>query len=417
MASDSEAAVERRGERRSVLLLGGTGRIGTAVASHLIRPGQDASAPPLRVVLAGRSTPRGNAAVQEVVQDAGGNDAVAEGHAVEFMELDYKDAGALRGALRSGGFSAVVHTAGPFDVGVGVLAACIEEGVPAYCDVADPLEYIEEALALSEKAKASGTLALVASGAFPGLSNLLALEARAALTPGATVRDLTFSYFTAGLGGSGDVNLLITNLGFGEPVCTLKDGTERRELVAGDQTIPVDFGEGIGRVSTWAWPFPEGLTVGRHLGISGESRVAMGTAPDLWNVIMTAMVKTLPRTLWRNRAFSTGLAKFSQPLVKVTDLFVGETHAIRVDLTSEQGEEVSVLQTHESFRRCVGQSCAEFTLALLRLQASPDPPLGAVFLPEMLFDSAEQRADLVARMTTTPGTTGFSITKGERERG
>ncbi|KAJ1483706.1 hypothetical protein T484DRAFT_1799307 [Baffinella frigidus] len=81
------------------------------------------------------------------------------------------------------------------------------------------------------------------------------------------------------------------------------------------------------------------------------------------------------------------------------------------------GEEVSVLQTHESFRRCVGQSCAEFTLALLRLQASPDPPLGAVFLPEMLFDSAEQRADLVARMTTTPGTTGFSITKGERERG
>ncbi|KAJ1483707.1 hypothetical protein T484DRAFT_1799310, partial [Baffinella frigidus] len=148
MASDSEAAVERRGERRSVLLLGGTGRIGTAVASHLIRPGQDASAPPLRVVLAGRSTPRGNAAVQEVVQDAGGNDAVAEGHAVEFMELDYKDAGALRGALRSGGFSAVVHTAGPFDVGVG-------EGVPAYCDVADPLEYIEEALALSEKAKAS----------------------------------------------------------------------------------------------------------------------------------------------------------------------------------------------------------------------------------------------------------------------
>jgi len=30
------------------------------------------------------------------------------------------------------------------------------------------------------------------------------------------VQDLTFNYFTAGLGGSGDVNLYITNVGFGE---------------------------------------------------------------------------------------------------------------------------------------------------------------------------------------------------------
>ena len=109
MASDSEASMER-GDRRSVLLLGGTGRIGTAVASHLILPRQDASLPPLRVVLAGRSTPRGDAAVQEVVRDAGGHDCVVKGgHAVDFMALDYTDAGALRAVLRNGGFSAVVN--------------------------------------------------------------------------------------------------------------------------------------------------------------------------------------------------------------------------------------------------------------------------------------------------------------------
>lgn len=60
-----------------------------------------------------------------------------------------------------------------------------------------------------------------------------------------------------------------------------------------------------------------------------------------------------------------GLAKFSKPLVAVTDLFVGETHAMRIDVTGEDGRTVSVVQAHESFRRVVGQSCAEFTLALL----------------------------------------------------
>ena len=37
------------------------------------------------------------------------------------------------------------------------------------------------------------------------------------------VHDLNFSYFTAGLGGSGAVNLYITNEGFGEGVVVLRD--------------------------------------------------------------------------------------------------------------------------------------------------------------------------------------------------
>lgn len=51
----------------------------------------------------------------------------------------------------------------------------------------------------------------------------------------------------------------------------------------------------IGRVSTWAWPFPEGRTVAEKLSISGRSRVAMGTAPDVWNVVMGGLVKVVPR--------------------------------------------------------------------------------------------------------------------------
>ena len=321
-------------DRRSVLLIGGSGRIGTAVAAHLIRAEQKL---PLRIVLSGRSARRGREAIEEVVDDVGGWTTLQRsGHHVEFKRLDLRDESALLETFARTNYSAVVHTAGPFDNVPEVLRAAIQAKVPAYCDVADPMEYIEDALKLGPKAKSAGTLALVAAGAFPGMSNLLALEGRDALRD-RSVQNLSFNYFTAGLGGSGNINLLITNLGFGDPVCCVKNGEECRELVAGGQAEVVDFGKGIGRVNTWSWPFPEGLTVSRHLGIQGSSRVAMGTAPEIWNVIMSGMTDLLPRSLWRDATFSGGLARFSEPLVAFTDKFVGETHAIRVDISSVQG--------------------------------------------------------------------------------
>jgi len=34
---------------------------------------------------------------------------------------------------------------------------------------------------------------------------------------------------------------------------------------------------------------------------------------------------------------------------------VGKTHAMRVDVTGEDGNAVLIVQAHESFHRCVGQ--------------------------------------------------------------
>ena len=73
---------------------------------------------------------------------------------------------------------------------------------------------------------------------------------------------------------------------------------------------------------------------------------------------MGLMVERIPREWWLSKAFSNGLAKFSRPLgtqrvlapsravrsrptwrsrlaaaVWATDLFVGETHAMRIDVT------------------------------------------------------------------------------------
>ena len=72
--------------------------------------------------------------------------------------------------------------------------------VPVYVDLPDPIEYLDAAKQIGDAASGTmDTLALCAAGAFPGLSNVLAMEVAARL--GEPVVDLDFSYFTAGLGG------------------------------------------------------------------------------------------------------------------------------------------------------------------------------------------------------------------------
>ena len=76
------------------------------------------------------------------------------------------------------------------------MQAAIAAKVPVYADLSDPVDYIAAAQAMHADAQAAGTSAVLAAGAFPGLSNVMAVECAARL--GAPVHDLRFSYFTAG---------------------------------------------------------------------------------------------------------------------------------------------------------------------------------------------------------------------------
>ena len=80
----------------------------------------------------------------------------------------------------------------------------------------------------------------------------------------------------------------------------------------------------------------------------------MGTAPEIWNTMLGILVALVPRKLGKSTQFSKFLADFSQPLVKLTDAIlritspdkVGETHAMRVDVTGESGTAVSCVHAH-----------------------------------------------------------------------
>ncbi|CAK0867393.1 unnamed protein product [Prorocentrum cordatum] len=380
-----------------VLVVGGTGRIGTVVAAHLLLHARGRLGRRAELLLAGRDARRGREAVEEVLALVAGG---CEPPLCSFRQLDWQDGAAVREA--AGGCAAVVHTAGPYlDAPHTVLEAAIARGVPVYADVGDPLEYLDAGLELSGAAQQSGTRAVMAAGAFPGLSNLLAVEAAAQLleASGEPVADLDFNYFTAGLGGSGEVNLLITNLGFAEDVAQFDQGRLSSQRNAGLDAHRTKFYideddvsfERVGEQTVWAWPFPEAATVARQLGISGSSRVGMGTAPEIWNVMIGLLASLVPRT-----------------------------HAMRVDAVGERGGRVSFIQAHDSFRQCVSGVATDEPYGLLRAKGHPlqHPSVGqscAEFVLDMLghrpalYASAADRRRLLARMTSTEGTLTYRM--------
>lgn len=134
----------------------------------------------------------------------------------------------------------------------------------------------------------------------------------------------------------------------------------------------------------------------------------MGTAPDVWNTMLGILVSLIPRNWWKNTSFSKFMADFSKPMVWATDKLlektgVGETHAMRVDVTfvappREKPFGVSIIQAHDSFRRCVGQSCAEFALDILQ------HPRPGAYVPEQFYEQSEDRSRVIQKLTSTPGT-------------
>jgi len=452
------------------VVLGGTGKIGTAVAAHLVHrissSPQPKSLPECEIVLVGRNSNEDafSSALGEIqnLLELSSTDKSMEMPKISYSCVpDVWEAGALDEILL--GSSCVIHTAGPYADRSGpvVLDACIDFKIPVYVDVSDPIDFLEDSLLRQDKAIASGTTAILAAGAFPGMSNVLAMEAtHAAKSDDATtttVKDVRFNYFTKGLGGSGKINLYITNIGFGDPMVMHDKGRRAVfEDLSGRLLGKVDFfindndntsgdsssaswkkqnefaKERVGTQKVFAWPFPEAATVPSELCISGSSSSAMGTAPDLWNDMLGLLVDLIPRSWWRSKKFSKFLADFSEPLVLATDVAMrklsnqesgdcGETHAMRVDVVTETTDDstntiteemVSIVQCHDSFRRCVGQSCAEFALDAWFQHLGLDEDSGkitkirktGVYLPEQRYSDASDRKRIVSKLTSTPGT-------------
>ena len=438
-SSSSSSSSNSTQQQWTFLIIGGTGKVGSAVAKHLLQ-----RQPNAHIILSGRrpvTDPQTNTVLQELQQ--------RQPCRIEYLcqDFDQTISTTTSNTVNTSDWlrlfeniDCIIHTAGPYiDCIPRVLEVAIQARVPVYIDVSDPLPYLEHGISYNHHTavQLNTTTAILAAGAYPGMSNVLGIETARALmkvTQQEAIQDIRYNFFAAGLGGIGLVNLYITNIGFGDPIGLYDNGrlhlyTALSGMLLGtaDFFFPLSndtatkYGYGndavrkhVGTKQVFAWPFPEGATVPTHLRARGSSSVAMGVAPDLWNTILGLLVSIVPRPWWKNHRFSQFMADFSQPLVILTDKYmkwtdpnqIGETHCMRIDVTScvnrgEQQRTMSTIQAHESLRTCVGQSCAEFAFDCLEY---PQP---GVYYPEQRYDDDTSRKRIIDTLTTTDGTFCF----------
>lgn len=141
-----------------ILLLGGTGRVGSSTAASLLQ-----LTPEHKITLAGR-------------REEGYRDALQRRPALKgttFAQVDITDRDAV--ALVAAEHDLVIHTAGPFQRSkdLSVLEACIAVGTP-YVDVCDDQDYSVMTKGLHEQAIQAGVPCITTAGIYPGVSNVMA---------------------------------------------------------------------------------------------------------------------------------------------------------------------------------------------------------------------------------------------------
>ena len=184
-----------------VLIIGGSGRIGSQVAADIITY---TDAP---VVITGRNQLTGDRTLAHL------------GPRATFLSLDLSERNILKSAIADAAL--VIHCAGPFHYRDAiVLQTCIEHGVN-YLDVSDHPSFTRKAIALSPAAAQAGVTAIVNTGIFPGISNSMVRRDIEQLDSADRIH---LSYVVSGSGGAGVTVMRTTFLGLQNPFPAWIDG-------------------------------------------------------------------------------------------------------------------------------------------------------------------------------------------------
>ena len=299
-----------------VLIVGGTGRVGSSVAQDLIAH-TDA-----KITITGRNAAAGTALSSQL------------GSAVEFLALDLADREALRQAIRScktGSANAssniVIHCAGPFHYrDASVLKTCIEEGVN-YLDVSDHRSFTRKALDCKPLAEAAGITALVNTGIFPGISNSMVRQGIEQLDEAERIH---LSYVVAGSGGAGITVMRTTFLGLQRQFEGWVDGEWQMVKPYSDREI-IQFPPPYGRTGVYWFDMPETFTLPETFPVKTVI-TKFGTVPDFYNYLTWSVAHWWPPSWLRNRSVIEFLAHVSHRMTDFTDRFSGMGVAIRSEV-------------------------------------------------------------------------------------
>lgn len=364
-----------------VLVVGGSGRIGSSIARDVLTY-TDAD-----VTITGRNARAGEAVAAQL------------GSRVQFLPLDLAHLPLVKAAIAPA--DCVVHAAGPFHHrDVGLLQACIEQQI-SYLDVSDERGFTTRALALNEAAAAAGVTALVNTGIFPGISNSLVRKGIEALEQAEAVQ---LSYVVAGSGGAGVTVMRTTFLGLQRPFEAWLEGrwqlvkpyTERQRL-----TFPSPYGDAY----VYWYDMPETLTLQQSFPVQSVI-TKFGVVPDFYNHATWAMAHGLPGAVLRNPATVEFLARVSYQMTTISDRFSGTGVAVRCDVRgTRQSQPVryhsSIIYDDAAMATGIGTGSLVALLLSGELRSPGVQPVERA-VPTPLFEQAMQRRHLLIQESIEP---------------
>ena len=349
-----------------VLVLGGSGRVGGSAVNSLLKEGITDV-----IDVGGRtlSTFEELKIRHEIITNKNSN----------FIKIDCFDINKLTPIIQN--YDIIINTAGPFQ-GLNtspVLESALKEG-KIYLDVCDDIGLSDYCRSdkLQKLAQENKGTAIISTGIWPGASSLLAkslIDDDDKVGGAENVKDVKFSFFTAGSGGAGKTILTATFLLLGENVLIYNKGNKEYKETATDlQTI--DFGDTLGQREVARLNLIECQSCASHLkselqlkknnDYSGVNiQTFFGTAPPFWNTLFSLMARIIPQKALQNRNWMEILAIISLPMVRLVDTVVGSANGIRVDVECHDGSKWVALLNHKDLERAVGDAIAAFVVAII----------------------------------------------------
>ncbi|GET35733.1 saccharopine dehydrogenase family protein [Microseira wollei] len=333
-----------------VLIIGGSGRIGSSVAADLVAHTQ------AEITITGRNPVTGNAVSSNL------------GSQVQFLTLDLADKELLQEAIAQS--QIVIHCAGPFHYrDASVLKTCIENRVN-YLDVSDHRSFTVKALNYQYEAEKAGVTAIVNTGIFPGISNSMVRHDVEQLDSADRIH---LSYVVSGSGGAGITVMRTTFLGLQNPFeCWIDSKWQVVKPYSDRETVT--FPPPYGKTGVYWYDMPETFTLPDTFPVKTVI-TKFGSVPDFYNYLTWWVAKTWPASWLKNSAVIEFLANVSYKMTGVSDRFTGIGVAIRSEVTGiKNGQPAIYCSTlvHENAAAAAG--CGTGTLAELILDGKLHKP-------------------------------------------
>ncbi len=295
-----------------ILIIGGSGRIGRAVATDLL------SHTSAQLTLTGRC----------IVNP------LKLRKREYYQPLDLTDEDAVRHIIQS--HHLVIHCAGPFrHRNHHILETCIAKKIP-YIDVADSPTYVKKALTYRSAAEAAGVTALVGTGVFPGISCSMVRQGIEALD---RVDDIDLSYLVAGSGGAGLTVMRTTFLELQSPFPAKQNG-KWQTIQPYSQRSVIEFPH-YGKGGVYWFNTVEAMTLPTSFPEVQTVTTKFGSVPDYYNWL-TWLVSKVPNAWISQPKNIEALSKVSYRMTQATDRFSGIGIAVKLVVKGIKDEKPTI---------------------------------------------------------------------------